>query len=229
MRAGTVVSMARRLSVYIEVGRKRTFAGAIDWPGWCRAGKDEAAAIEALFDYGPRYAKVLGRSRLGFTSTASVSALEVVQRLKGNATTDFGAPDRSPSVDGEPITDADLRRFTSVLKASWSAFDAAERRARGKRLTTGPRGGGRDVAKILEHVIGAEESYLRMIGRKLDPETSGDRDAERKAVLETLGTTAREGVPPSPRGGKRWTPRYFVRRSAWHVLDHAWEIEDRTP
>ncbi len=21
--------------------------------------------------------------------------------------------------------------------------------------------------------------------------------------------------------------RYFVRRTAWHVLDHLWEIEDR--
>jgi hypothetical protein len=221
--------MARTIQVYVEDGTKRTFAGAIDWPGWCRRGTDEASAIEALFDYGPRYAKALARSRLGFTAPASVSALEVVERLKGNATTNFGAPDRSPAVDGEPITDADLRRFASVLKASWSAFDAAERRARGKRLASGPRGGGRDVAKILEHVIGAEEAYLRMIGRKLEPQASGDRDAERKAVLDALGTTAREGVPASPRGGKRWTPRYFVRRSAWHVLDHAWEIEDRTP
>jgi hypothetical protein len=36
-----------------------------------------------------------------------------------------------------------------------------------------------------------------------------------------------EPVRTGPRGGVRWTARYYVRRSAWHVLDHAWEIEDR--
>jgi hypothetical protein len=220
---------SKRIHVYLETGSKRTFAGANEWPGWCRSGKDEEAALEALFAYGPRFAKVLARSRLGFRAPATPSALTVVERLTGTATTDFGAPDVPPSIDAEPIRDADLRRAHGVLKASWSAFDAAERRARGTRLATGPRGGGRDVAKILEHVIGAEESYLRMIGGRLEKDARGDRDAERKAVLKTIQTTARDGVPPSPRGGKRWTPRYFVRRSVWHVLDHAWELEDRTP
>jgi hypothetical protein len=219
----------RTFEVYLEVGDTRTFAGAIAWPGWCRSGKDEGAALETLFAYGPRFAKVLARSRLGFRPPATPSAMTVVERLHGTATTDFGAPDVATSTDADPITDAELRRFTSVLKASWSALDAAERRARGKRLSTGPRGGGRTVAKILEHVIGAEESYLRMIGGKLRNDEGGDRDAERKVVLKVLETASRDGVPPSPRGGKRWTPRYFVRRSVWHVLDHAWELEDRTP
>ena len=221
--------MAGEVDVYIEEGSKRTFAGAIDWPGWCRRGRDQPSALEALFGYGPRYAKVLRRSRLGFEAPAAPSALRVVETLKGNATTDFGAPDAPPSADAGPIAAEDLSRLSAVLKASWSTLDAAERRARGKRLATGPRGGGRDVANILDHVIGAEEAYLRMIGWKLEKDASGDRDAERKAVLRALETTSREGVASSPRGGKRWRPRYFVRRSAWHVLDHAWEIEDRTP
>jgi hypothetical protein len=219
--------MAKPVDVYVETGTIRTFAGAMAWPGWCRSGRDEAAALEALFAYGPRFAKVVARSRLGFEAPATPSALTVIERVEGTATTDFGAPDVSPSIDAEPIRYADLRRFRSLLKASWSAFDAAERRARGRKLATGPRGGGRDVAKILEHVVGAEESYLRMIGGKLEDE-QGDRDAERRAVLKAFETASRDGVPPSPRGGKRWTPRYFVRRSVWHVLDHAWELEDRT-
>jgi hypothetical protein len=215
--------------VYLEEGARRTFAGAVEWPGWCRSGKDEASALEALFAYGPRFGKIVARSRLGFGAPPRPSALRVIERLEGTATTDFGAPDVPPSIDAEPVGHADLRRFTSVLRASWSALDTAERRARGTTLATGPRGGGRDVAKILEHVIGAEESYLRMIGGKLGEDERGDRDAERTAVLTVLETASRDGVPPSPRGGKRWTPRYFVRRSVWHVLDHAWELEDRTP
>jgi hypothetical protein len=82
---------------------------------------------------------------------------------------------------------------------------------------------------MLEHVLGAEDSYLRMIGGRLEKHERGDRDAEREAVLKALESASRDGVPPSPRGGKRWTPRFFVRRSVWHVLDHAWELEDRTP
>jgi hypothetical protein len=221
--------MAPKIGVYIERGTKRAFAGALDWPGWCRRGRDEASALEALFEYAPRYAAALRRSRLGFEAPASRSAFEVVERLKGNATTDFGAPDVAPSVDADPIADADLRRFRGVLKASWAALDRAAERARGTKLATGPRGGGRDVAKMLDHVLGAEGSYLRMIGWKLGQDDRDDADRERRAVLKALEDTARDGVPASPRGAKRWTPRYFVRRSAWHVLDHAWEIEDRTP
>jgi hypothetical protein len=33
------------------------------------------------------------------------------------------------------------------------------------------------------------------------------------------------GTPPVPKG---WPPRYAARRIAWHALDHAWEIEDRS-
>ena len=97
-------------------------------------------------------------------------------------------------------------------------------------LTKGPRGGGRDIQKIVDHVLGSDEGYLSMIGAK-PPRGGRDGRAERvrHAVLDALEVAVREGVPPGPRGGKRWTPRYFVRRSAWHALDHAWEIEDRTP
>ncbi|HEX5839952.1 MAG TPA: hypothetical protein VFY26_19100 [Anaerolineales bacterium] len=50
----------------------------------------------------------------------------------------------------------------------------------------------------------------------------------RPAILETLAASAHGEIDEvGPRGGKRWVARYFVRREAWHVLDHVWEIEDR--
>ena len=33
-----------------------------------------------------------------------------------------------------------------------------------------------------------------------------------------------DGSVPVPKG---WPHRYAARRIAWHVLDHAWEMEDR--
>jgi hypothetical protein len=50
----------------------------------------------------------------------------------------------------------------------------------------------------------------------------------RAAVVAALGARAAGEEPPNANNvSKRWTPRYFVRRSAWHALDHAWELEDR--
>ena len=218
-----------KFDVYLEVGTKRTFAGAVDWPGWCRRGRDEASALEALLEYGARYAKVVARSRLGFAAPGDASSLHVVERLRGTATTDFGAPDVPTSADAEPIDATEYERLEKILKASWRAFDRAAEAAVGRALRKGPRGGGRSLEKIVEHVIGAEgDGYLRSIGGSVPKGPEDEWIArERAAVLEALGTAARDGVPPGPRGGKRWSARYFVRRSAWHVLDHAWEIEDR--
>jgi hypothetical protein len=217
-------------AVYLEVGDKRVFAGAIYWPAWARSGRDEDAALEALFEYAARYARALKGTRLGFQVPEDPSDLRVVERLPGTATTDFGAPDVPPSADAEPLRDVDLRRFATLFRACWRAFDRAEEAAGSMELTKGPRGGGRDLQKIVDHVLGSDESYLSMIGAKA-PRGGPDGRAERvrRAVLGALEVAVSEGVPPGPRGGKRWTPRYFVRRSAWHALDHAWEIEDRTP
>jgi hypothetical protein len=217
------------IDVSVEVGAKRAFACALAWPGWCRSGRDGSSAIEALLAYGPRYAQVLRGTRLGFRAPERA---RVVERLEGDATTDFGAPGAAPSADAEPMSEADLRRARSLLRAGWKAFDRAVESAAGKTLARGPRGGGRDLDRIVAHVLDAEGGYLSRIGTKLGG--SGDDAADmlehaRAVVLDSLATVVREGVPPSPRGGKRWSPRYFVRRSAWHVLDHAWELEDRTP
>ena len=220
------------IDVYLEVGEKRTFAGAIDWPGWCRIGRDEESALRALFDYGPRYARVLRAARLGFQAPADVSAFRVVERLKGNSTTDFGAPDIAPSADKKPVQDADIKRFQAIFKACWRAFDAATKAAEGKELRKGPRGGGRDVERMIEHVLGADEAYVGRLAWKVEKSKEDDPAKEqnriRQAILDALAAAARGELPTrGPRGGVLWTPRYFVRRSAWHVLDHAWEIEDR--
>lgn len=220
------------IAVYLEAGTKRTFAGALDWPGWCRGGPDEGAALQALLDYGPRYAHALRAARLGFRAPADVSKFAVVERLAGGAGTDFGAPEAVPAADAAPVDDAELRRFQSVLRACWRALDAAAEAARGRELRKGPRGGGRDLAPIVRHVLDADRAYLARLGRKLqlrEGQAAGEALAEmRRALLDGLAAAAHGEVPArGPRGGVYWTARYFVRRVAWHALDHAWEIEDR--
>lgn len=223
---------SERFEVYLELGQKRVFAGALNWPGWCRSGRDEVSALQALFEYGPRYARALRTSRLGFHAPKDVSAFAVVERLKGNTTTDFGAPDAAPARDTKPIKDAELRRFQTLLRACWRTFDAATREAMGQTLRKGPRGGGRDLDRIIEHVLGSDAGYLSSLGWKLDLQDVKDSEdalkQTRQMILKALAEAAHNKLPTrGPRGGVRWTPRYFVRRVAWHTLDHVWEIEDR--
>jgi hypothetical protein len=220
------------LPVYVEIGNKRTFACAVDWPGWCRNGRDEKLALQTLLEYGPRYARVLGRAGLGFQEPAGESSIALVGRLRGNATTDFGAPDITPPADDLRVNSTDLERFKTILIACWSAFDAAVNNATGKQLRSGPRGGGRTLDRIVQHLLGADAAYLSRISWKLDqsePASSNEAIIHmREAVLNALvAKTDREMPKYGPHGGKLWTLRFFVRRLAWHVLDHTWEIEDR--
>lgn len=223
---------SNKIDVYLEIGQKRTLAGAIDWPGWCRAGRDEAGALQALFDAGPRYAAILHTARIEFQLPAAVSDLVVVERLEGTKTTDFGAPDVAPSSDTRPIDNAELQRFLSLLQAYWQAFDRAVDVASGKELRKGPRGGGRDLEKIVRHLLDSDAAYLARLAWKFKPDGAEDLgqelDRTRQAILNALTAAARGELPArGPRGGALWIPRYFVRRTAWHVLDHVWEIEDR--
>jgi hypothetical protein len=220
------------IRVYLEAGSKRIFACAVDWPGWCRSGRDEEMALQSLFEYGPRYAQVSHNAEIEFHSPADLSALTVIEHVEGNTTTDFGSPAIVLDADKEPVSPAELGRWRMCLPAYWRAFDNAVEKATGRELRKGPRGGGRDLDKIVEHVLEADRAYLKRAGW-------GDRiegarnsrqelDRTRQEILRVLEASATGELPErGPRGGVRWPARYFVRRVGWHVLDHAWEIEDR--
>ncbi|HNP72191.1 MAG TPA: hypothetical protein PKK15_13815 [Kouleothrix sp.] len=225
--------MAHKIDVYFEAGEKRTFAGAPEWPGWCRAARDGDAALQALLEYAPRYAQVLKGSGVAFHIPKELDEFVVVERHKGNSTTDFGAPDAALASDDEAVAPAELKRIEALLTACWDAFAAAVKRAHGKELRKGPRGGGRDVDAIVEHVLGAEAGYISRLGIKLgkhdEPATFARRMEQiQQQAFEALAAHARGEAPKQgPRGGEIWTARRFARRSAWHILDHVWEIEDR--
>ncbi len=194
--------------VVLEIGPRRTFAAALDWPGWCRRGRGEHAALDVLHDYADRYAAVAGP---GFAP----GVLRVVGRVQGTATTDFGAPGVPGEWDDEPLDRAEAGRLAGLLDACWRAFDGAVAVAPAQ-LRRGPRGGGRNRDAVADHVREAERSYGRKIGVRLPPRTPWVD--QRAAVLDAV----RAGAPSGS-----WSMRYAVRRLAWHVLDHAWEIEDR--
>jgi len=217
--------------VVVERGTKRIFASAVDWPGWARSGRDERAALETLLAYAPRYSSVVARAKLGFVPPADLGSLQVIERVDGNATTDFGAPGAAAKADATVVDAAELARLRKLLTAGWRAFDAGVASARGKTLRAGPRGGGRSLTTIVAHVRDAEAGYLSGLGWPFKSSASGRELIEqtRSAVLEGLAASAGGKIAAKgPRGGIRWKPRFFARRLLWHTLDHLWEIEDRS-
>ena len=215
------------LRVVVEVTPKKAFASAIDWPGWSRGAKTDELALQALLDYAPRYVAVAKRGKVAFAPPKTLRGLDVVERLDGDASTEFGIPAADVSADEEPLTPAELKRQLGLLEAAWKAFDAAARKAEGVSLRLGPRGGGRQVPKIIEHVTGADEGYLRALGAK-PPADGASSQAIRRAFVAALTSRATGQPLADPnKVRKPWSPRYAIRRSAWHALDHAWEIEDR--
>jgi hypothetical protein len=202
--------------ICLEVGRKKVFASALDWPGWCRSGKSEELAMEALAEYAPRFAPVAERAGKGLPPGAGDS-FEVVERIPGDGTTDFGAPHKIAALELDAIDARSAKLLAAFVTAAWDTLADVVAVAPAE-MRKGPRGGGRDRDKIVEHVTLAEMAYARKLGiRSKDP---GD---VRKAIAEALAIPNDGQVPPHG-----WPTRYVSRRLAWHVLDHAWEIEDKS-
>lgn len=199
---------------------------ALDWPGWGRSGKTSDDALAALADYTGRYAKVAGKAKVDLPKTAG-DDLKVVEEIEGNATTDFGAPAGFVSGDFKPVSDRDAERAATLLRACWDTLAAVAAKSPAE-LVKGPRGGGRDRDKMLDHVYSTEAAYARKIGIKHKAPAVGD-DAALKALradlLDLVGQKS-DGKLLVPKG---WPVSYTVRRIAWHALDHAWEMQDRDP
>ena len=216
-----------KVRVLVEHGDKRFFATALDWPGWSRSGKSRDEAMARLVEYGRRYKKSLSAAATELTVPQSVADVDVAAEASGDMNVDFGVPHTVVELDREPLTADELKRLIKLLTAAWQAFEKATALARGNELAPGPRGGGRDLAKIDDHVAEADRMYIGALGAKAPP--TGDWHKTRAAFVDALEAKVRGELPErGPRGGERWPARYAIRRSAWHALDHAWEIEDRS-
>jgi hypothetical protein len=217
------------VAVYLEAGNTRVFACALDWPGWCRRAKTDEAALDALAEYWPRYGPVAKRA--GLRPVANDPMFEVVERIPARGGTafsavDFGALGEAPAQDREPLSAAAAKRLVAIVEASWAVLDDVVAGAP-EQLRKGPRGGGRDRDAIFAHVVAAEASYARKLGVRHPEPNPGDATAIAVLRADIMKALRADNVG-EPVVEKGWLPRYAARRIAWHVLDHAWEIEDKS-
>jgi hypothetical protein len=213
--------MSRSLRVLVEATPKKAYVSALDWPGLARGAKTEDQAMELLIAALPRFAKVARRA--GDRFDPGDMDIEVAERVPGDSGTEWGGPSIIVAADREPVDAREARRLAAFVEAAWAELDAVAAAAP-EELRKGPRGGGRDRTKIVDHVNGADAGYAAVLGLKHRTDTRDQLEALRADVLATL----RQPGTGEPIAGRKWPPRYAARRIAWHALDHAWEIEDRT-
>ena len=220
--------MTETLRVILEIGQKRrVVAGAMDWPGLDRWGTSEDDALGRLSTYLPRYAGVAERAGLG-AAFAGARDVEVVERVPGSSSTDFWGIAHVPSrIEREVLSDADLERRLDLLRAGWATFDDVAARVSGE-LRPGSRGGGRSRDQIVRHVYGTEPGqFSRKVEVRTPLEVVLTPDGlamHRRAYLDAIRAYNADG-----KAARTWPIQFLVRRTAHHVVDHAWEMEDRDP
>ncbi len=219
--------MADTIHVMIERGPKgkKLVAAALDWPGWSRGARTEDAALEVLESYRGRYQPVakLAGLELEFDSAGE---LDVVERIEGSGSTDFwGISFSSGTTEQESMSEPECERKIALLQASWIFFDEVSHRVSAE-LRKGPRGGGRDRDQIISHTYGTERDFAKKIG-VVTPQgvmlTPDGLREHREVYVNAIREYNAEG-----KSARSWTLPFLIRHSAFHVLDHAWEMQDKT-
>ncbi len=217
------------MRVTIEVGPKgkKVIAVAQDWPGLERGAKTEELALERLQAYLPRYAPIAALAGMDGEFAAN-TALNIVEHYPGVGSTDFwGISFAFSSIDQQPMSSEELERELTLMRACWSFFDVVRARVSAE-MQKGTRGGGKDRDDIVRHTLYAELQWAKMIG-VLTPGaemlTDEGLTAHRAAYCTAIRAYHAQGKP----AGKlaKWPLRYLIRHTAYHALDHSWEMEDK--
>lgn len=220
-----------RFRVYLEKGRKTVLAGSVEWPGWVGKGETDAEALHSLFDRADRYAAVMHASQIDFTIPLAFADLDLIETLHGGFATDFGGPHVAPHADSALVNEDEFMALQNLLMACWRAFDAAVASCEGKQLNPPTSGPNLDIYGLIDHVIKNDQSDLERLAwayrfRNYDNPLDELRDI-RESTLRAMTRATFGEIPALSLTGELWSVRYFVRKLAWHTLDHTFEIEDR--
>jgi hypothetical protein len=218
--------MANELRVMLEIGPKgkKVAAVAPDWPGLERGAKTGEAAIEKLQAYLPRYAQVAKLAGMD-AAFAAITTVDVIERYPGTGSTDFwGISFAFSDLDRQDLSREELERELTLMQACWALFDDVRVRVSAE-LQKGPRGGGRERDHIVRHTIGVEQEWAVKVGVSTPqdaPLSDEGLRAYRDAYCDAIRAFHSEG-----KMARTWPLRYLIRHTAYHTLDHAWEMEDK--
>jgi hypothetical protein len=205
---------------------KKVVAFAVDWPGWSRGAKTSEEALATLESYRVRYRPIAVLAGLAKDFDGS-GTLRVAEDKVGTGSTDFWGISFSPSsFEQGTMEERELDRKLQLLRACWSYFDVVAARV-SSEMRKGPRGGGRDRDQIVRHTVRVEsEDFAKRVGLRLPEGTALNPKGlirHRESFVAAMEAyNAGEGSPM-----RSWTLPFLIRHSAFHVMDHAWEMEDK--
>jgi hypothetical protein len=220
------VGMADEMRVMLEIGPKgkKVVAVAPDWLGLERGAKTENAAIDRLRTYFPRYAWVANRAGL-YGEFSTNPTIDVIDRYPGNGSTDFwGISFAFSDIDRQDMSTDELDRHLALMQACWAYFDDVRSRVSAE-MQKGPRGGGRDRDQIVAHTFGTEREWARKLGVDTPPGamlTDEGLRCHRDDYHNAIRAFHAQG-----KSARTWPLAYLIRHTAYHVMDHAWEMEDK--
>jgi hypothetical protein len=123
--------------------------------------------------------------------------------------------------------EASLERGITLLRACWAFFDGVAARV-SPELRKGPRGGGRDRDRIVRHVVRNEsEDFARQVGLRRAEGEALSPEGLRRHREEYVAAMHAYNAGEVPWRMRSWTLAFLIRHSAYHTLDHAWEMEDK--
>src|SRR3954447_10068846 len=206
---------------------KRSVAFSLDWPGWSRGAKSAELALETLESYRDRYRPAADLAGMAGEFDAA-GPLEVVEDRVGTGSTDFWGISFSPSAtEHGPLDEAELERGITLLRACWAFFDGVAARVSAE-LRKGPRGGGRDRDRIIRHTIRTEsEDFAKQVGLRIPEEAALTPEGLRRHPEDYVVALRAYNAGEVARRMRSWTLPFLTRHSAFHTLDHAWEMQDK--
>lgn len=219
--------MAVRTVIERGTKGKRAVAFSLDWPGWSRGARTAELALTTFEAYRERYRPVADLAGLAREFDA-VGALEIVEDKVGTGSTDFWGISFSPAATEQgPMGEAELERGITLLRACWAFFDGVAARV-SPEMRKGPRGGGRDRNRIIRHTIRTEsEDFAKQVGLRIPEEAALTPDGLRQHRETYVAAMRAYNADEATRRMRSWTLPFLIRHSAFHTLDHAWEMEDK--
>lgn len=222
---GGAVSDHIRVTLEIGPKGKKVVAVAPDWPGLERGATTGDAAIERLLSFAPRYATVTKLAGMEATFPTATAVVDVVEQYLGTGSTDFwGVSFAFSSFDQQALPGEALERELALMRACWAFFDDVRSRVSAE-MQRGPRGGGRDRDQIIRHTFAAERDWAKKLG-VLTPQDAMLTDEGLNTHRDTYCDAIR-ALHSQCRMARTWPLRYLIRHTAYHTLDHAWEMEDK--
>lgn len=229
-------------ALYLESGprRRKTMVHVLDLLGCIAQGPTTEEALEATPEAIRAYLRFLRRHGEAVKPDARFTTAVAVHITEG-VWLGYGDPTSGFAPDFQPLRAEDLGIYLQRL--AWLRADLLNliRDLPRRQLIAEPKGTGRSIYHIVEHVAGSECVYLRYLVSKVDGLSDALRGVEQGlddlptglTRLWQISTARLEVLTPAERkqlvkhGQVSWTARRALRRLLEHDWEHLLELSTR--